>query len=438
MSDLRLRRAALSSAMSGVSRLSAVICSFLIIPIVSGYLSKTEFGIWVLITSLSALLSFSDLGVGNGIINAVSRKFGENDLIGIRRVVGASYVALILISTILFSIFYFIILLCGIEKYFGIKDPGDIVWLKSAVVIFVSVYFVSLPVNVVLKVQIAIQKGYITSFYSMLGALLSLLLVMIGVSMKVSFVWLVFLFVAPGVVAQLINSFVFYFWNGSEYIPKFTFSLDAEVKCLLKNGLAFLFLQLIFGILASIDVYLISMNYGPSEVGDYSIAAKLFSAITFIYGIILQPLWPAYREAMITKNFAWVRRTHLRTLILLATISLLYCSLISGLFQQLTFMWIGSEVNVENVTLVGFSLAFLIEGLVMAHATLLNAMGSLWPQIYIGCIYVVCSVLMKSYIIDSFGIAYIPYITASLNAIVVLSALYFVAKDNLKNNRIGE
>ena len=75
----RIRRAFLSTLASAAARGTVVLTSLLSVPLTLGYLGKERFGLWMVISSLVALLGLADLGVGNGLLNVLAKAYGKDD-----------------------------------------------------------------------------------------------------------------------------------------------------------------------------------------------------------------------------------------------------------------------------------------------------------------------------------------------------------------------
>ena len=86
----RSRRATLTALTNLVAKLVTVGTSFATVPLTLHYLGDERFGLWMTISSLSALLAFADFGLGNGLLNAVAEASGRDDPAAIRRLVASA------------------------------------------------------------------------------------------------------------------------------------------------------------------------------------------------------------------------------------------------------------------------------------------------------------------------------------------------------------
>jgi hypothetical protein len=64
-SNERFRRASLNAAISAMTKGIAVVTTAVSVPLTLGYLGSELFGMWMTLSALIAMLSFTDLGIGN-------------------------------------------------------------------------------------------------------------------------------------------------------------------------------------------------------------------------------------------------------------------------------------------------------------------------------------------------------------------------------------
>ena len=70
-------------------------------PAIGWYLGVEQYGIFVALTSLTAMLLFADLGLGNGLMNVISDALGRNDRSTAQRSVSSATFMLIGVAILL-------------------------------------------------------------------------------------------------------------------------------------------------------------------------------------------------------------------------------------------------------------------------------------------------------------------------------------------------
>src|ERR1035437_1553951 len=80
----RYRRAAATAIATFAAKGANMLVLLISVPLTVGYLGQERYGLWMTITSTLSVLSFADLGVGNGIGNAVAFAMGKSDYRAVR------------------------------------------------------------------------------------------------------------------------------------------------------------------------------------------------------------------------------------------------------------------------------------------------------------------------------------------------------------------
>jgi O-antigen/teichoic acid export membrane protein len=134
----------------------------------------------------------------------------------------------------------------------------------------------------------------------------------------------------------------------------------------LNLGFKFFIIQLGLLFFYNADNIIISQVIGPQAVTPYNIAYKYFGIITMVSGIIMTPFWPAFTEAHVKNDHAWIKMTVKRLeKICILIVILSACMLLAS--DRLYHFWVGNKVTVP------FSLS-----LVLAFYTALNTYRSIF------------------------------------------------------------
>lgn len=101
----RLRRILFASMASFFAKGIALSALLISMPLTLNYLGPERFGIWMTISSLTAVLGFADFGIGNGLLNVIAEAHGCEDQYLAKRAVTSSVVLLTSIGLILLVAF---------------------------------------------------------------------------------------------------------------------------------------------------------------------------------------------------------------------------------------------------------------------------------------------------------------------------------------------
>ena len=70
-SNERYRRVLLTGGSTAIVKIFSALINLITIPLTVNYLGSERFGLWMAISSIIVLMSFADLGLGNGLLNAI-------------------------------------------------------------------------------------------------------------------------------------------------------------------------------------------------------------------------------------------------------------------------------------------------------------------------------------------------------------------------------
>ena len=102
----RYRRAALTTITSGMARAVTVITWLVTVRLTVHYLGTERYGLWMTITSMVAMMSFADLGIGNGLLNSITEAKGGEDRESVRKYVSSAFFLLLTIALVLLGFLY--------------------------------------------------------------------------------------------------------------------------------------------------------------------------------------------------------------------------------------------------------------------------------------------------------------------------------------------
>ena len=94
----RFRRAGLSAAAGAAARLVNVATALISVPLTIRYLGGERYGLWMTISSATTMLTFVDLGLGNGLLNVIADASGRGDRAAAKTAVSSSVFLLGLVA----------------------------------------------------------------------------------------------------------------------------------------------------------------------------------------------------------------------------------------------------------------------------------------------------------------------------------------------------
>lgn len=327
-------RRAVASAISGLalrgSSFGVVVVS---VPLTLGLLGPVRFGMWMTIASVLALLSVTDLGIGNGVLNSIARAHGQGDTAEARRYLASGLVALSGVALTLGVIFLMVYPIIPWAAVYNVaNDPLAASEAGPATALFVATFLVGLPLSLVGQARAAYQEGFIQSAFAGIGNVLSLAVLLTAVAASASLPILVLAMASGPIIASFMNLVVLIRVQRPWLAPGRHDVTSGAMRSVVGVGLAFLVLQIAYTVGFSADRLIVAHFVGPAAVADYSVVSRLFSIPGSLATIALAPLWPAYREAISRHDIRWVRLTLRKSLsvTIIATIPLVIALAVAG------------------------------------------------------------------------------------------------------------
>ena len=102
---LRQRGIYLTAIASLIAKVISMVSLFITIPATLNYLGNELFGVWMTLSSLIAMLTFADMGIGNGIINKLSESINTNNISQTQKIITNAFILLTVIAVTIISSF---------------------------------------------------------------------------------------------------------------------------------------------------------------------------------------------------------------------------------------------------------------------------------------------------------------------------------------------
>ena len=210
-----------------------------------------------------------------------------------------------------------------------------------------------MPLGIVQRIQMGYQEGYKNQLWLSGGAVLGLAGVLVVIYLKAGLPWLVLAISGGPLVATVMNGCCLFVYSRPWLFPRWKYFNLSTSKNLAGVGLIFFLLQFFTVVGNSADNIVIAQVLGASAVAGYAVTKKLFMIIQ-INQYIIQPLWPAFGEAMARKNYKWAKRTLIRTLKLSLSTGMIAALPLLIFGKPIISFWVGPELVPSSALLIGF------------------------------------------------------------------------------------
>jgi len=394
----------LASGASAAAKAVRVLTTFVSVPLAIGYLGAERYGLWLTIGSVAAFLTFADLGLGNGLLNAVADAEGRDDHEASARAVSSAFFMLLGVAVLFALVGMVAYPLVDWDRVFNVSSPVAVAEAGPAVAVFVACFLVSMPLGIVERVQLGLQEGFANSLWEGLGAVIGLAGVVIAIQLQLSLPWLVFAMSGGPVIALLMNAWVL-FWRQRRWLrPSFArYSRDAAGR-MLRLGALFLVLQVVSAAAFFSDNFVAAHVLGAAAVTQYAVPRRMFDAVALIVAMYVTPLWPAYGEAIARGDVQWVRRTLVRSTVRMTLFALGVGAVLVAFGQPILHLWAGPLVTPPLSLLAGFAVWTVLASAGSAVAAFLNGAGRLRFQVVTAIAMGVAALTLKILLARSVGL----------------------------------
>lgn len=408
---------------SGVLKAIGLCTSFLIVPLTLNYLDKEPYGIWMTISSMAFWIFTFDIGLGNGMRNYLTAAISGNDFKAARTYICSTFVMLTILAGLMGILATPIILTLDFNKILN-TTALDNHYLQMVILIALILTLLNFVVKNVGFIYVAMQKYAINDLLTIGGNVVALFVIYIlAKTTEGNLLYVVATFMAMPVVVFLLGAIPI-FYKYPHLRPSIK-SIDISFsKGIVKKGLGFFFIQItsclvIFG---GSNLF-ISHFQGPEAVTTYNIAYKFFNLLIIGYTIIIAPMWNAYTDAYVKNDWAWIRNTFRRALLMwgLTILGGIVMLLICNLFYV---FWVGTSVNIPLSVSVAVLVFVIFFNLNNGVTYLLNGLNTIRIQIYTSVIGTAVYLAVIAIYGQALGIEGIVYSMAICYAIMSLIHFY--------------
>jgi O-antigen/teichoic acid export membrane protein len=434
----RYRRVALTTLASGAAKVISILTMLISVPLTLKYLGTERYGLWMAINSVVLMLAFADLGMGNGLMNAIARAHGKDDRQAAQNYVSSAFFLLSLMSVLVLGAFALAYSFIPWTAVFNIKSSLAVREVGPAVAILVCCFALNMPLGIVQRIQMGYQEGYVNSLWQGLGSVIGLIGILLVVYLQAGLFWLVLAVGGSQVIAAGLNGLTLFRSKRPWLLPRIRSVTAASAKRILHIGLLFFVLQLAGVFMIQADNLIIAQMLGLSQVSQYAVVWQLFLFAPNLLAMALMPLWPAYGEAIARKDALWVKKTFKRSLILTFSVNIPSAIFLIAFGQQILHVWIGSQINPSLGLLIGMGVYILLNSIGGPCAMLLNGANVIKFQVVCALLAAVAKVGMSIGLARVIGLPGVIFGTVAAQVLfILLPTAWFIPRffATIQNNR---
>lgn len=434
----RYRRAALSTGAAFGARGIQILTSMVTVPLTLHYLGLERYGMWMTISSTIAMFTFADLGIGNGLVNAIADAHGRNDRQAAAKYVSSAFYALIAVGGIVGLTFAACYPFVAWARVFNVSSPEAVAEAGPAVAVFVASFVVSMPLGIVQRIRMGYQEGFIDSAWTTVGSLGAFVAVLVGVKLRASLPWLVFSMAAVPAAVQVVNAAVLFGRHSPWLRPRQRLVDRVAVSRVMRTGGYFFILQVAAAVAYQSDSLILAQMLGPESVTRYSVPMKLFQLTPMILGFAFAALWPAYAEATARGDVQWARKTLNRSLILSFAIALPISGCLVVFGQPIIEWWVGPAVVPDYLVLVAMGTWAVVGAVSGSLGAFLNGSGILRFQAIAAVLMMLANVGFSILLTRVLGLSGVVWGSVLSQVVCILAPLWIYLHYRFRRERIDQ
>lgn len=338
-------------ATSLASRGLGIGCQFLQVPIALHFLGNEAFGLWVTLSSLGFILSYSDFGIGLGVQNQVAEALGQSDATRARQVFATGLTFLVGVMCLLLTIIVPLCLFVDVGAMLHIADPAVAAATRSAVLVVAVVWCMNVPLGLGQRVAYGAQLGWMHNGAATSSQVLMLGTTAVAAFLKVSITTFFALTFATGALVNLV--FLLYLLRRLSWLNIGVRDFrKAYLRELSSLGIFFFFQQIATMVIFTMPPLILSASIGAAAVTPFNLTQRVLNLFTVVTNALLLPIWPAFAEAKAQSDWGWIRRTLNRSLLVVTAAAVIPMFLVAPYLSKIISWWTRDGAQLPSQSLI--------------------------------------------------------------------------------------
>lgn len=381
-SQERYRRIILATTSGLLARALGTLASLVTVPLLLSYLGKERFGLWSAAMSLVAWLGLLDLGISNGLVNAVSEAYGRNDKTAAGRFVCSAAVVLASVAGLAAIVLTVVGPRIAWDAILGVagKVPKDLV--TSVVLAAAAVFLAGLPLAFVQSVYVGYQTLHVANLFAAAGAIATVGVVWLGIQTGVSLPGLILAMGAANLTVTVASLLVL----TRVLMPWLTFRLSrvswSAAQRLSKTSVP-LFLFQVGGLAVNQSQFILLARVSSlTTVAEYAVLLRVVQILSSLILLSTNAFVPSYREAAERGDRPWVKASFRRMLWVRMGLAAAGGAVLVAFGDAFVRVWLRrADVGFDLAVWLGVAVFITAATWVTAHSDLLTVLDRIWVQV---------------------------------------------------------
>ena len=391
-----------------------ILTSFLLVPLTIDYVSASEYGIWLTISSIVGWFSLVDIGMGSGLKNKLTEALAKNDTVLAKKYVSTTYISLgifvLLIFSILLAATYFMDWSVILNQPESMRSM--LMETMFIVVAFFALRMIASLIGMILTAHMlpAISTAINTASNLLILFIIFVLAKLIPGDLRI----LAIVLSGTPVLIYIFISLILFNKRYRNISPTLSYFDKKNMKSLLNLGFGFFFIRISMILLFQTSNIIIIHWFSNEDVVIYNIAYKLFSIGFILFDMLVQPYWTAFTDARVKNDIDWIKDSIAKLLRIWKIISLC-CMLILLLSPVIYKIWIGDSIHIPFILSAVMCLYFICKCYGGTYNMFINGTGKIRIQ----------SITLAAMVLLYFPLAYLLAKILNIGLIAIPLSLIF-------------
>ena len=415
---------------------TSIAISLILVPLTINYISVSQYGIWLTLSSIVGWFVFFDIGLTQGLRNKFAEALAKGDSELAQIYVSTTYAILTIIFTILWIGFLIVNHFLNWAHILNVSENMRSEVTTLAIIIF-TYFCIQFVLNVISTIITADQQPAKGSLIGVVGQVLSLIFIIILVkTTDGSLIKLGLALCVSPIIVYFTANFILFKGTYKKYKPRFSKIKFSYTKGLFNLGIIFFIIQIAGIIQYQTANIIIAQNFSTSDVTSYNIVYKYFGILNMAFTIFLTPFWSASTEAYLKNDIQWIKNSIKKYNLL--NILLIIAGIIMLVFaEEIYTLWLG-----KGTVFIPFSLSlwgfifFNISIFGGKYIFFLNGISALriqfWASVFSPILYIAVAILLIKYYHFGVYALFIASVVANFNGLILAPIQYHMVINKKK------
>jgi O-antigen/teichoic acid export membrane protein len=429
----------------GAARVLSSLLTLISLPLAVRYLGPERYGVWATVVSVAVWMNLLDLGIANSLTNLVSHAYARQDRKEAARAFSNALAVTIGAVGLAACVFAFLWSRVNWITIFNANYSLESE-VRATVLIATLLMLAGLPLNLAGKVFAGYQELHTYNKTLAVGAVGSLVGLVVGIWLHVSMPTLFLLSFGSITLVSTATLLWLLLWHKPWLRPRLGLVNLKDALALLSTGWSFLLIQAAAIVVFSTDNIIVSHYLGAAEVTPYSVTWRVVGLGSVLQALVFPALWPAYAEARARGDITWIRRTFaiaMRTTVALNVAWAMFLVVFGRLGIRL---WAGPAAVPPRSLLLAMAFWSVIAGFMTAQSCLLGALNHTRVQAVASVLAAVVNVALSIMLVVRIGslgvilgtiISYVVVLVVP-QSVAVISAIRNLERDGRVSAAVSE